>query len=512
MSFRESYLLWKITYELINRGAYRFIVEAANGQEVWLEKLKGPGPDLIHLNQYKVDWSNWVNQHNQHSIHQAKAFHKKIYRKNISVLNIYITPFSPVDDGLNFPPDWYHPNEDQGLSWYTLILDEQHQDENLKIIEDLTGCELTDLLIELPDEKDVLQYHELVNQASLYQRKTEQQVFQNGKPIFTYLFIAIQIIMFGWMETVGSSKDSITLLEFGAKFNPFILEGEWYRLVVPIFLHIGAVHLILNTIALYYLGTLVEKIYGSSRFSFIYMIAGIIGLMTSFAFNPHLSAGASGAIYGCFGALLYFGMFHPRIFFSTMGSNIFVVLAINIGISFAIPGIDISGHLGGLLGGFVASGIFHFPKKNKWAIQLLFLALTVGVGAGLYNVGVEKGNSAEEGAFLAFVAYSYIEEGKTEEAYNLLNIYNQDNGEPSAEIYFYQAYIEYEWGEIELAEKHLEKAIGVNPEFDGAYHNLSLIYWKQGLHEKALEMATRALELDPHNLTYQNWVNEIKEQ
>lgn len=117
--------------------------------------------------------------------------------------------------------------------------------------------------------------------------------------------------------------------------------------MTPIVLHIGLLHLLMNTLALFYLGSAVERVYGNIRFLFIYLAAGFGGTLASFIFSPTLSAGASGAIFGCFGALLYFGLIYPSLFFRTMGFNILVVLGINLAFGFTIPGIDNAGHIGG---------------------------------------------------------------------------------------------------------------------------------------------------------------------
>ena len=107
----------------------------------------------------------------------------------------------------------------------------------------------------------------------------------------------------------------------------------------------------MNTLALYYLGVAVERIFGNVRFIFIYLFAGATGFIASFIFSSVLSAGASGAIYGCFGALLFFSAINPKLFFRTIGLNLFVVLGINLVFSFTASGIDNAGHLGGLAGG-----------------------------------------------------------------------------------------------------------------------------------------------------------------
>src|SRR5690625_7002938 len=105
------------------------------------------------------------------------------------------------------------------------------------------------------------------------------------------------------------------------------------------FLHIGLLHLIMNMIAVFYLGTLVERIYGSFRFFIIYMLAGIGGGVASFAFSMNVSAGASGALFGLFGALLFFGLIYKRLFFQTFGMNLLFLIGFNIVFGFTFSSI-----------------------------------------------------------------------------------------------------------------------------------------------------------------------------
>src|SRR5262249_62026124 len=105
----------------------------------------------------------------------------------------------------------------------------------------------------------------------------------------------------------GGSEDTDTLIAFGAKTNGLLQSGEWFRLITPIFIHAGLLHLLLNSYALWVVGTQVEKLYGSARFLLIYLLAGVGGVAGSY-FGPIIihksfdspSVGASGARFGLF--------------------------------------------------------------------------------------------------------------------------------------------------------------------------------------------------------------------
>src|SRR5699024_11372229 len=118
-----------------------------------------------------------------------------------------------------------------------------------------------------------------------------------------------------------------------------------------------------------------ERIYGSTRFVIIYFISGIIGGLTSFAFNTHIAAGASGALFGLFGALLYFGVIHKQLFYQTMGKSVIFILLINLAFGFLVPQIDMGAHVGGLIGGFISAAIASLQYQNNSFILIRMLVV-----------------------------------------------------------------------------------------------------------------------------------------
>jgi membrane associated rhomboid family serine protease len=177
-----------------------------------------------------------------------------------------------------------------------------------------------------------------------------------------------------------------TLMAFGVKANPAIAQGQWWRFVTPVFIHIGWLHIIFNSYALWIVGPQVEKLYGSARFVILYILTGIAGVAGSYLFHPFsISAGASGAIFGLFGVLLVFGIRYresiPPFFKRAVGTGVLPVILLNLVIGFTIPGIDNSAHIGGLLGGAVLAALVPFQKPGApeipifRAVQMTLLAL-----------------------------------------------------------------------------------------------------------------------------------------
>lgn len=203
------------------------------------------------------------------------------------------------------------------------------------------------------------------------------------KPVVTYLFLAIQILAFVLMTLDGGSTNMVTLLKYGAKFNPYIVLGEWWRLITPMFLHIGFIHLLMNSVILYYLGEQLEGMFGHLRFAGIYLLSGIAGNLASFAFSDALSAGASTALFGLFGSTIMLGQtFKHNPAIQQMAKSFGTLIIINIIFGVFSSSIDMAGHLGGLLGGFFIATAISVPNPVKqWGNKRL-------IYGGLFSVMV----------------------------------------------------------------------------------------------------------------------------
>ena len=185
---------------------------------------------------------------------------------------------------------------------------------------------------------------------------------------YTYVFLVLNILIFVMMELAGGTTNEATLMAFGVKSNPEIDQGQVWRLVTPIFIHIGLLHLFFNSYALWMVGPQVEKLYGSARFVLLYVLTGVAGVVGSYFYHPDvISAGASGAIFGLFGVLAVFGLKYrktiPPFFKKAVGAGVVPVIVINLIIGFSIPAIDNSAHISGLLAGALLALLipFHEP-------------------------------------------------------------------------------------------------------------------------------------------------------
>ncbi|HEY8287411.1 MAG TPA: rhomboid family intramembrane serine protease [Chloroflexota bacterium] len=193
-----------------------------------------------------------------------------------------------------------------------------------------------------------------------------------SRPVFVvYALLAINVAMYLFLETHGGSQNSPTLDRYGAKDDYAIIhQGQWWRLITPIFLHAGILHLAVNSYSLYAVGPLFERGVGPARFLYVYFFAGICGSIFSVAASNDLAVGASGAIFGVFGALGVFFFRNRRIFGRASRSlvgQVVVLSVINLLIPNVVGGIDGWAHLGGLLGGIVAAVLVgpRLPKTSQ---------------------------------------------------------------------------------------------------------------------------------------------------
>ncbi|WP_102274568.1 rhomboid family protein [Cytobacillus massiliigabonensis] len=508
MSFQEEYLFWRLAHYFISDQEYRIVQLSKEQNEIWLEKMENKEAQTIRLLRYNLDWSNWMQKDIELTAMNGERIRKQLAKSSMNVVNIYVTPYPPVDDyEFRISEPFQFPSNGK-TRVQSIIFDRAHYEQGFQKVQKIFHDSISFPVEENYSENDVDKLKLSALSIASNKAKEEKRIFNQGKPFFTYVFMMIQVAVFLFLESVGSSTDTSTLIKYGAKFNPLILEGEWWRFFTPIILHIGILHLLMNTVSLYYLGTVIERIFGKSRFLLIYLIAGFGGSIASFIFSPSLSAGASGAIYGLFGALLYFGVIYPQLFFRTMGFNLLLILGINLMFGFSMPSIDMAGHIGGLIAGFLAAGIVHFPKKKRLAWQLLFLVITAGLFAGLLNYGFnEPGRLLNEQSAL-IMAQEYIETEDYEQAQNLLQDYSKEK-DVSAEVYFLLSYAEINLKEFAQAKEHLQLAIKERADFHEAYYNLALIYIDEKNYSEAKKCAEKAVELKPEQTDYTNLLKEI---
>jgi len=205
---------------------------------------------------------------------------------------------------------------------------------------------------------------------------------------------AVVFIAISWTSHSIFTPDYSVLLAYGAKDPVGLAQGEYWRFVSPIFVHIGIIHFLFNSYALYYIGFHIERMIGSRWFLFIYLLSGISGNISSSLFSMATSAGASGAIFGIIGCGFFVERTMKKHLSQVVGSpanrGIYrSLIVINLIFGFIVPGIDNANHIGGLICGvFLTRALLYIkqnqlikaqPKRGYALILLWFLLMSVSM-------------------------------------------------------------------------------------------------------------------------------------
>lgn len=190
----------------------------------------------------------------------------------------------------------------------------------------------------------------------------------------TCLILLANVVMHLIVFWNGGSQDNRVLLRFGALLNMPPYSEELWRNVTSMFLHSGFDHLFFNCFAILIFAPPLERWLGPSRYLLLYLLSGIVGNVLSTAYynsisQPTLSVGASGAIYGIYGAFLYISLLQRQIIDEASRKTLYVLLIMGVILSFTRTEVSWMGHLGGLLGGFFIYGLIirllKLPRQNK---------------------------------------------------------------------------------------------------------------------------------------------------
>lgn len=191
----------------------------------------------------------------------------------------------------------------------------------------------------------------------------------NKDNIVTMSIIFINILLYIFCVIRAGNMmdiDGWTLLQLGGNYGPLVFEGQVWRLLTCAFLHGGLIHIVFNMYALYVIGPQLEVLFGRVKYIVIYLLSAIGGSLLSLVFSPNtLSIGASGAIFGLFGAMVMYVLKYRDRIPKRVLNNLFFVIILNLFIGFNLQGIDNFGHIGGLVTGVVVSLIF-LSQKPKY--------------------------------------------------------------------------------------------------------------------------------------------------
>jgi rhomboid protease GluP len=213
----------------------------------------------------------------------------------------------------------------------------------------------------------------------------------------TEALVAINVLVFAIMvlRGVGVMSPAIKdLLAWGANYGPRTSAGESWRLFTATFLHFGIVHLFMNMYVLWDVGRLMERVLGNAGFFVLYLASGLAGSIASVLTNPYVvSAGASGAVFGVYGALIGFLVRErssiPGPVLQKLRSSALFFVVVNTAYGASVEGIDVAAHFGGLAAGFLGGLVLAHPltpegASKRWTRAFVFAAvaaLSLGIGA-----------------------------------------------------------------------------------------------------------------------------------
>lgn len=375
---KNDEIVMALVHYFVTVENYTPIVVKGVKDEIWLENLDGPYR-IIRIN------SNYIHNDEQYKFDMFKTkkvmeqIKKKTLSLSVNTLNILLN----VGDNVDFD------NKNKNIASIKINdVEEIVNDKNIlevfpnlknKLIKDKEGI---DLIVNVTND---------INAKTIKDNEAFTKIFERKNIIITPILMGICILMFLLMYILGDgSENSGTLLFFGANLRVLVQHGQIWRLLTSVFLHIGIAHLIVNMYSLFIIGRQLEGFLGKIKYLIVFLISGITGSLLSVVMHESISAGASGAIFGLLGSLLYFG-YHYRLYLGTvLKTQIIPIILFNLLISFMFPGIDAYAHIGGLVGGYLATMAIGVPgKANKMDRingTIVLILLFVFLGYMLFGV------------------------------------------------------------------------------------------------------------------------------
>ncbi len=358
---KQDEILMSLVHYFVTKEGYAPIYVQGVKDEIWLENIDGPYR-IIRIN------SNYIHNEEQYKFDEAKIknimmqIKKKTLSFKVNTLNI----------NLNVADRVKVENEKHIDNVFIKDIDEIKKNKEINEIfpnmkNDLYQSKNSlDLLLNVTND---------INKKTETDNKKYEKIFSRKKILMTYIIMAMCVVMY--LVTVLMGLNNMNLLLLGANNIELLKHGQIYRLITYGFLHGSIVHLISNMYCLYVIGSQVENNLEKKRFLIVYFVSMITGGLLSALFNDGISIGASGAIFGLLGAILYFGL-HFRLYLSeALRTRIIPVIVLNLIIGFAVPGIDVVCHIGGLIGGFLSAMMVGIPdidnKKDKVNGTILLL-------------------------------------------------------------------------------------------------------------------------------------------
>lgn len=365
----KNVMTMKLLHYFIIDKNYNPIILQGVENEIWLENLD---------EDYKVVRivSNYIHNDEQFNfdVFKTNRIVKKIKKKTLSFSMNTLSIFLDMGDNVS-----YDFSNEKGNLCIKIDKEDDFKKNNIlkKVFPDLSSK------LKYSEEGFEL-FSKITNDINEHNRRDANRInsiFKSDFPMITYILIAINVILFIIPLLFGEYNSLINNFCVDASL---IRSGQYYRILTGIFLHGSILHLLFNCYALFVIGSQVENFMGKFKYLIIYLFSGICGSIFSMIFSSYPSIGASGAIFGLMGALVYFG-YHYRVYLgNVVKSQIIPLILLNLCIGFLSGGIDNFAHIGGLIGGSlisIAVGVKDksstFERINGFIISAIFLIFII---------------------------------------------------------------------------------------------------------------------------------------
>lgn len=378
MQDEKNVLTMKLLHYFITEKNYNPIILQGVDNEIWLENLDAPCKVIRIV-------SGYIHNDEQYEfdVFKTKRILNKIRKKTFS-FNVNVMSFF-LDMGDNVTEDINSNSKLMGIK----ISDESDIEKN-----ELVKKLFPDLSKKLVYSEDGVELFAKItndiNEHNIKDASKIEKVFKDKGPYITYVLMGINVLLYLVPILLGYYDYIISKF---CVHGPSIRGGEYYRLITGMFLHGSIMHLFFNTYALYVIGSQIENYFGRIKYLIIYLFSGMMGALFSMIFNGSiLSIGASGAIFGLMGALLYFG-YHYRVYLgNVLKTQLIPLIVFNLVLGFILTGVDNFAHIGGLIGGILIAktlGVKEksttFDKVNGLIITLIFTGVILYM-AFVYSV------------------------------------------------------------------------------------------------------------------------------
>ena len=342
---KKDEIVMRLVHYFITEENYQPIIVNGVKNEIWLENLNA-NYKVIRINSNYIHNEEQLKFDNFKIKNVTKQIKKKTLSSKLKTLNILL------DLNDNIPL-----KEDKLIDNYKVdSLKDIRQDDNLA---GLFPKLKTMTLKKTDDVENFIKLTNDINEKSEADNKEYERIFKPKRIVITNILVVLNIIMFALTMTIPKLANMF-ILDPNAVRN-----GEVYRLLTSIFMHASILHLVFNMYALSIIGKQVETFLGKSKFLLVYLFSGLTGSLLSCAITNSYSLGASGAIFGLMGSLLYFG-YHYRLYLgSVLLGQIVPVIVINLVIGYITPSIDNAAHIGGLVGGLFISMALGVNKDDE---------------------------------------------------------------------------------------------------------------------------------------------------